>query len=315
MGSYEELERAVLDHYGVDAKHHLLDLERPRIRAHVVEYGDGVPAVLMHGGDGEGWNFAPLMAEMKADLRMFAIDRPAFGRSGRFDYTTVADLRAHAVDYMTSLLDGLGLDSAVLVASSFSGTFALPFALAHPERVRGLVIPSYAAGIVRHASWGTRIRAVFPRFGKGYTAQGRTAAGQEAMHRNLWGIPPGTLPEVFYAARSAGAQLPGCEDTWLYLRNRICGLRGLKAEACFEADLHRIRRPVLVLWGQDERNSVAAYRRATSTLPDSRFVLMPGVGHFPHMQAPAETARYIREFLPSTVDNKRVPGALDGGQR
>jgi pimeloyl-ACP methyl ester carboxylesterase len=297
--SYEELEQAVLDHYGISAKHHMLDLKRPDITGHVLEYGQGVPAVLMHGGDGEGWNFAPLMAEIKDDLRMFAVDRPAYGRSGRLDYAEVPNLREHAVDYMSSLFDALGLDSAVLVASSFSGIFALPFALAHPERVRAIVIPSYAAGVTHVASRGTRIRATFPRYGRGYTDLGRTAVGQEAMHRNLWGVPKDSLPGVFYEARSAGSQLPGCEENWIYLRNRICGLRGLKPEACYEPELHRIRQPVLVLWGGAERNDVKPFRKATSAIPDCRFVVLPGVGHFPHMQAPKETARYIRQFLAS----------------
>lgn len=297
--AYEELEQAVLDHYGIEAKHHLLDLARPRLTGHVLEYGEGVPAILMHGGDGEGWNFAPLMAEMATDLHMFAIDRPAYGRSGYLDYATVPDLRQHAIDYLNSLLDALGLDSAVLVASSFSGTFALPFALARPERVRAIVIPSYAAGVSRYGAWGTRLRATFPRFGRGYTEAGRTAAGQEALHRNLWGIPAGTLPDVFYQARSAGSQLPGCENNWLYLRHRIVGLRGTKPEACYENELNRITQPVLVVWGADERNAVEPFRAATARLPDCRFVVLPDVGHFPHMQAPAETARYIREFLHS----------------
>ncbi|MET7331174.1 alpha/beta hydrolase [Nonomuraea sp. NPDC005650] len=297
--SYEELEQAVLDHYGIEATHHHLALKRPDITGHVLEYGRGVPAILMHGGDGEGWNFAPLMAELAGDLRMFAIDRPGYGRSGYLDYSEVPDLRAHAVDYLASLMDGLGLESAVLVASSFSGIFALPFALAHPERVRAIVIPSYAAGVSRYAAWGIRVRATFPRFGRGYTEAGRTPEGQENLHRNLWGIPPGGLPDVFYQARSAGSQLPGCEKNWQYLRSRIIGLRGTRPEACYEDELKRIERPVLVLWGDDERNAVGPFRKATSTLPDCRFVVLPDVGHFPHMQAPTRTARYIREFLHS----------------
>lgn len=67
-------------------------------------------------------------------FRLIAIDRRGFGRS-----TTPPDLAAEIGD-LRMVLDTLGLERAILVGMSQGGRIALHFALAHPERVAGLVL-------------------------------------------------------------------------------------------------------------------------------------------------------------------------------
>ena len=48
--------------------------------------------------------------------------------------------REYAVGFVGDVLDAMGLDAAHLVGASGGGVWATWYALAHPERVRGLVM-------------------------------------------------------------------------------------------------------------------------------------------------------------------------------
>ncbi|HWI21341.1 MAG TPA: alpha/beta hydrolase [Baekduia sp.] len=302
--SYEDLAKRVLDEFGVAPIVHTVALKRPPIDANVLEYGQGVPTLLLHGGDGESWNFAPLMAQLGDDLHMYAVDRPNFGLSGHVDYRSVRSLRAHAAEFCESVLDALGLDRVVVVGASFGGIFALALAVAHPERVNSVVLPGYAAGVVKRAPWRTRVRVNVPFLpsARAMVQAGRTAAGQKQLHEGAWGVTPGEVPDSFYAARSAGARLPGAEEAWRLLRRKQLGFRGTRPDAYFGDDFPRITQPILQLWGERERNPLEWGRKEIARLPNCRFVLMPDVGHFPYIQAPVQTASLIRDFVRETTN-------------
>ena len=48
---FAERQEALLEFYDVPARSRYLDIERPEMRVHLLEAGDGEPLVLIHGGD------------------------------------------------------------------------------------------------------------------------------------------------------------------------------------------------------------------------------------------------------------------------
>ena len=91
-------------------------------------------AVLLHGASfrAETWReIGTLDALAAAGFRAVAIDLPGFGGS--------EPCRLAGADWLEALWDALALPPAVLVTPSMSGGYALPFAVRHPERLRGLV--------------------------------------------------------------------------------------------------------------------------------------------------------------------------------
>lgn len=82
--------------------------------------------------------FAPLMAQFD-DTRMIAFDRPGYGLSDKFVYTK-ENIRHNASDVIGGVLDELGIERADLVGQSGGGYASIQFALAHPERVRRLIL-------------------------------------------------------------------------------------------------------------------------------------------------------------------------------
>ena len=112
--------------------------------------GAGVPFLFVHGGLGGGRGSEVFrqhhMAELARHATVIAFDRRAAGQSEEpaagygFD-CFIADIMA--------LLDHLGHPQAVLMGHSAGGPQVLQCALAHPQRVKGLVLSSTASQTVR----------------------------------------------------------------------------------------------------------------------------------------------------------------------
>src|SRR2546430_14476728 len=126
-------------------------------RLRIIDSGNGTPVVLIHGIGASlyAWRYAlpPLVA---AGYRVVAFDNRGFGFSDKPAHGY------HTADYtrlVVALLDSLGISSAVLVGHSMGGAIVAEVALAHPDRVRGLVLVDAAGyginfpGVLKLARW------------------------------------------------------------------------------------------------------------------------------------------------------------------
>lgn len=304
---FAERQEALLRHYDLPARSRYLRIERPEMRVHVLEAGEGEPLVLIHGGDGEGALWTPLMAELQDDFRLHALDRPGCGLSDPFDYRDV-DLRRHAGDVVTSVLDALGLESATLVSCSMGGFFALATALDHPERVRRLVFVGMPVGLSSSAPLPLRLIAGVPGLSRRFMKTRGSIEAQRAQYRQMLKMDPDTIPGPYLEARVAGVSIPATQDTWAVLLRRVAGLRGIRAGMYLGDELSRLQVPTLVLWGEHDMAPLEEGRRESARIARAQFVAMTGLGHHPFLEAPEETARLIREFMASPAGGT-VPAA------
>ena len=107
-------------------------------------HGEGPALVFAHGRGGSHLSWWQQVAAFQHEYRCVTFDHRGWGLTlgtGKLPEpaTFVADLEA--------LLDHLGIERAVLVAQSMGGVTSLGFALAHPERVTGLVLADTTGGI------------------------------------------------------------------------------------------------------------------------------------------------------------------------
>jgi pimeloyl-ACP methyl ester carboxylesterase len=104
-----------------------------------IEQGRGDPVVLVHGtlGDYRSWELQ--MQEFGETYRVISYSRryhyPNECSGRESDYSAAL----HADD-LASLINGLGLDSAHVVGTSYGAYTSLLLAARHPERVRALVL-------------------------------------------------------------------------------------------------------------------------------------------------------------------------------
>ncbi|TPV96045.1 MAG: alpha/beta fold hydrolase [Myxococcales bacterium FL481] len=105
---------------------------------YVRQVGRGVPVVFVHGTPSSSFEFRHVMDALAGDHRCLAPDHLGFGQSPKppdADYRVVAHQRRFG-----ETLDRLDLEPAIFVLHDFGTAIALPWMLAHPRRVRGVLL-------------------------------------------------------------------------------------------------------------------------------------------------------------------------------
>jgi 3-oxoadipate enol-lactonase len=182
---------------------------------------------------------------------------------------------------LAGLMDGLGIDDAIICGLSIGGMIAQEMAAAYPARVRALILCDTGTRIGTAAMWDERIATV--------RAGGLGALVAPSLER--W------FTKDFRSTR--GVEARGYAN--MLLRTPLEGYLG----ACFalrDADLSAragsIRKPALALCGEEDvatpPDLVEALARA---MPDARFALIKQAAHLPCIEQPETLALLIMEFL------------------
>ena len=107
------------------------------VRLNVNQTGTGEPLLLIMGTSGSIGFWEPLVAPFAEHHRVIAYDSRGLGRSERGDERiTMTSLAADAA----ALLDSLEIERAHVLGWSLGSAVAQELALAHPDRVGGLVL-------------------------------------------------------------------------------------------------------------------------------------------------------------------------------
>ena len=107
------------------------------IQLHYTEHGSGEPLVLLHGNGEDSSYFEHQIAFFQDRYRVIAVDTRGHGKSPRG--TAPLTLNQFADD-LSAFMDELDIASAHILGFSDGANVAMLFALAHPTRVKSLVL-------------------------------------------------------------------------------------------------------------------------------------------------------------------------------
>jgi pimeloyl-ACP methyl ester carboxylesterase len=251
---------------------------------HVEVEGSGPTVVLAHGFGGSARNFGPQARALRPRYRVVRYDARGHARSGAppaaEDYTP----DAFAAD-LGRVLDEVGAERAVVGGLSMGAGTALRFALAHPERVRGLVLAAFPPGRDAAGSFS----AVAHEFADAIERDGLDAAGA----RFVWGPASGLDPEAARLVRQGFLEHP--PDALAHtLRGVIAAQPSVAELAPRLADLAE---PTLVVVGERDRLSLAPSRALAAALPHATLVVVEGAGHVVNLARPAAFNAALEEFF------------------
>jgi pimeloyl-ACP methyl ester carboxylesterase len=264
-------------------------------RVHVRDTGGdiGQPVmVLLHGSNSSLHTWEPLVRLMRNDYRIVTMDLPGHGLTGATptDRYDTEEMMA-TVDEVTR---DLGVTRFILGGNSMGGGISWRYAVAHPDRVSGLVLldaggmPPRAGDAPPRSNIGFRIMR---------SSVGRWL-GMRITPRSM--IAQSLRQSVANPAQVTEADVDRYWELLRFPGNRHATMirfsRGWDAS---QADLARqIRVPTLVLFGAEDRiiNPSAAQSFA-ERIAQARVVLLPNIGHLPMEEAPEATAAAIRQFL------------------
>jgi 2-hydroxy-6-oxonona-2,4-dienedioate hydrolase len=296
--TFHEAERRLFEHYGLAPTSRFLEIDRPRMRVRVLEVGEGPPVLMLHGGGG----FVSLWASLLAQLtgrRLIAVDRPGHGLTDAFDYRGV-DQHRHALDFLTAVMDVLGLGRTPVIGNSMGGLWSLWLAMERPELVSGLALVGWPAYLVgTSAPLPMRLLAI-RGIGARMMAAERPSRDQarKIFARMGHGDVLDKLPTELFDCFAAGEAMPGYVRAYQSLLNGSLRLRGVRpGQGLDHEQLRHLRRPVLLIVGRkDPFTSPEAARRSPAAFRQAQFVHTDG-GHLPWLDDPALCASELSSFL------------------
>lgn len=261
-------------------------------RVHHLEAGHGPAVVLIHGGVGGGANWFRMFALLSNDFRVLAPDLPGFGLSDRVRPTGA--LSEVAASFLEEWLRVHELRDVLVAGTSFGGLAALRLAQRSGRVSRLLLLDS--AGLGRAIHPAVRLVTATPL---GAVLLAPTRRGTALTFRRLLTTDRSELtPEhqsrlidyLYQSGRAAGTR---------YLTRTLrafAGARGQR-EVVSRDELMSLTLPVSIVWGELDRFlPVAQARAAAQWVPHAALEVIPGTGHSPNWERPAEVARAIREL-------------------
>lgn len=263
------------------------------VRTRSIAAGKSGEAVLfLHGIGATAETFSRNIVPFSASFRAHVIDLLGHGMTATIDgpLSREAFLK-HILDYM----DAAGIARAHLVGNSLGGWLAMWMAILHPERVLKVVnvvgahltVPVDEAA-QRQAREGTeRLK----RLSK--------ALADEPNRENM----RARLGYVVYDPQQITDELV---DVRWAMHQRMTNAAQIAAVVGNQPPenlltperLETLQQPAMLLWTDHNPSTAAsAAQKAATYLPNGRFEMMTGCGHWPHWEDPPEFNRLVMEFL------------------
>ena len=234
------------------------------------EHGSGPALVLSHGVIESSRSLRALAERLAGRFRTIAYDGRGRGRSpgGPVDHRRLAD-------DVAALARALELGRFHHAGHSLGGRVALEHAATHPDQVAGIAVVSARVEALDGAG-RARLRRLIAR-------ARREGAGAAA---DLW-IDRADPLHADVSAISAANGLAGT----------IAALECLLRIDSFVDRLADVRAPVLVMVGDRDEAYLRCARLMAERLPRAELAVLPGVGHFPNLEAPDRVAERLAGFF------------------
>jgi pimeloyl-ACP methyl ester carboxylesterase len=226
----------------------------------------GVPLLLCHGAGQDTLSWRHCAGRLAEHFDVVALDLPGHGKSARHDGDRAIEDYADHVPYADGLMRTLGHDRYVFMGHSFAGGLGLNLARALPDRVRAVVMLDGTG--CPSGAWGGGafdLVAINPR------------DWMEVNFRLICGprTEPARVEEI-------------ARDVLRCPPDVVQGDIKAFAKTDLRPDLPSMRTPLLAFHGLDDWSIPPALGEETVDLigGPARFVPLPDVGHFPHVEAP-----------------------------
>jgi pimeloyl-ACP methyl ester carboxylesterase len=266
--------------------------------------GEGPVLLMLHGIAGSSETWVPAMRLLQRDYAIIAPDLLGHGASAKppGDYS-LGNYAAGLRDF----LDVLAIKRATVIGQSYGGGVALQFAYQFPERCERLALVD-AGGLGREVSWLLRFV---------------TLPGAEYVLPALFLAPVRDWGDsILSFLKDRGVRSDRATEMWRSFAsltdpaNRAAFVRTMRAviepggQAVSAMDRLYLaeKMPTLIVWGdRDKIIPVSHAYQAHDAMPHSRLEILPGLGHFPHVEDPFRFVEILVDFLRTTEPSKFTP--------
>jgi pimeloyl-ACP methyl ester carboxylesterase len=231
------------------------------------------------------------LAEVLAERHtVFALDPPGQDLTEVLDPDFCYDADAIARS-IAAFLDAVGLERTAIVGHSWGGGFALRFSQLYPDRVTRLALLG-PGGLDVKDVWEFRLLRL-PVLGE-LAVRLQSAAAVRRMLRKSF-VHRERVPNLL--VREVVREMKSLPHRTARLTDMLRVERSV-SWAQTEADLHLVRAPVLLLWGnQDRYFPVRLIDRFVTRLPRAEHHVLSECGHLLPDDCPEQTYALLSTFL------------------
>ncbi|TDV57794.1 alpha/beta fold hydrolase [Actinophytocola oryzae] len=239
---------------------------------------DAPALLLIHGSAASTRSWDPLVPLLTDAHHVVRIDLLGHGRSAK--PTGVSYEIPDQADRVGSALDRLGVEHAVVVGHSTGGSVATALVENRPDLVTALVLvdtgPHLGAYIAQDFAFG-------PEQWAELTGEQVRHATSTAVSRPGYRVPQDVVDDVRAMTYHTFTTTMACARDYLVRRP-------------LPDRLMTLGKPLLVIFGEDDRRWRSSFAAEYYAVPDSRVELLPGLGHSPNLEDPQRTAAPLLAF-------------------
>jgi len=235
-----------------------------------IDEGEGEVLLLLHGLMGALSNWDKVIEEFRGQYRVIIPILPIY------DLPLLTTGVKTLAKYVHKFVKYKKLNNITLLGNSLGGHVALIYVLAHPTYVKAMVLTG-SSGLYENAFGGS-----FPR-------------------RESYDFVKEKVEYTFYDPKTATKEL--VDDVYRIINDRHSVIRILAMAKSairhnMNADLHKIKIPVSLIWGRDDKITPPEVAvEFNQLLPDSELHWIDKCGHAPMMEQPEEFNKYLKPFL------------------
>lgn len=248
------------------------------------EVGRGNPIILIHGlaDDHRAWR--KVLPALLMNHRVILYDLRGHGDTS---LGAANGTLRQLGDDLIMLMDALDIERAVLGGFSLGGTIAMRAAIDHPERVAALGLVATSSRVGSAAAEWYRTRA---EMAANNAPELRSTLEQDT--RDVYRNAPDEVDDGLTIRRQSTADPGG-------YANACRAMFGLH-EHPLDPELHRITAPTLIIAGdRDQHCPPKAANIIGAGIPDSRVVIIEGVGHPIPVEEPERLAELLSNLATS----------------
>ncbi len=254
-------------------------------RIHYTSAGQGKALVFVHAAIADSRMWRAQVEHFSQRYRVITFDMRGYGQTTMVagEYNTATDLKA--------VMDGLGVEQAVVIGCSMGGAAVIDFALHHPARILALV--PVCAGISGfEVEVDAQTLALLEQMDK--VEKQRDFERFAELVVRYWIDGPRRKPEeVDPAVRAFVKEMLRTGFNTPAELGKYVSLKPPAADR-----LGEIHVPTLVLGGAEDAAEMAPYlQKLAGDIPGARLHVIEKAGHLPALERPAEFNRVLDDFL------------------
>jgi pimeloyl-ACP methyl ester carboxylesterase len=252
--------------------------------------------LLLHGFPETLYAWKDIGLALAADYEVHAFDWPGFGLSSRPPVDRFSYSPRDYARVLKSYVDRAGIDRSTLTiyATDIGALPVLLLALEERDIGRSLIVGDFAP-FNRPAYMWENLQALKSKPASEQVRAFMNANREEILANTFWrGLPKEAHYEVSREFRDDMARGWGHGDMTSVDAFYHYYSHFTRDQEFFESNLGKLRTPVTVVWGSEDLYIISEMGIELADRVRASLKLLPGIGHYPHLQAPSQAIGEVR---------------------